>query len=120
MFTTFESTTTDIYDVYQRHARLHDDGKVKMRGKFQAAHLPDHTYSHIFQPDDNGDLTHVIPIYDGCRVVDVVAISGDCWGCVSGAGKYLGTITGRVYDSISAWMAGDEVGALPLKKSFLA
>jgi hypothetical protein len=113
----FESTD-DVYEIYRTACLI--DGKVKMHGTFRPANLPDFTYDHIFIPSEDGDLVQVIPVFDGCRVVDIVAISGSCWGCVSGAGNYLGTITRRVYDSLAEWMTGDEVGVLPLKKSFLA
>jgi hypothetical protein len=65
------NTDVDIYDLYKTHARLHDDGKVKMRGTFRPVHLPLHTYDHIFLPDEDGDLTHVVPVFDGCRVENI-------------------------------------------------
>ena len=120
MSTTYWRNTADVYDLYHHRARRHDDCKVKMRGTFQAANLPDKTYDNIFVPDDEGDLTHVIPIFEGCRVIDIVAMGeGDVWACVTGAGTHLGTITGRVYDTLASWLAG-EIGIVPLSKSFAA
>jgi hypothetical protein len=110
-------SNVDVYDLYKTRARRHDDDLVKMRGTFLPAILVDYTYDHTFQPDEDGDLTHVVPVFKGCRIVDIVAIGENVWAATTGHGKYLGTITGRVYDTPAAWLAGDS-GVLPLAKSF--
>jgi hypothetical protein len=115
--TYFRKNNVDLYDLYRDQARR-IDGVIKMRGVFQAACLPDYEYDHIFVPSDEGELTTVIPVFEGCRVIDIVAYAGNTWGCVSGQGTHLGTITNplRVYRSPAEWLAGDD-GVLPLTKS---
>ena len=111
--------TDDIYEFYRTGARRHDDGLVKMRGTFRAALLNEFTYDNIFVPTDDGEPTFVIPVFEGCRVIDIVAIGNNVWGCVTGAGQYIGTLANplRAYRSPRSWLEGD-IGILILAKSF--
>jgi hypothetical protein len=113
----FESTD-DVYDLYRTNVRR-IDGVVQMRGKFQAAKLDDYCYDFIFLPTEDGNLTHVIPVFKGCSIIDIVAVCSDCWGAVTGQGTHLGTLADplRVYDTPDSWLAGED-GVLPLAKSF--
>jgi hypothetical protein len=114
--TYFRKNNIDVYEIYKNQARLRDN-VVVMRGHFQAVPLNGYTYKYIFIPTDDGDLTQVVPVFEGCSIIDIVAYSNDVWGAVTGAASYLGTPAGRVYQSPSEWLAGD-IGVLPLTKSF--
>lgn len=109
----------NVEELYQKRARRSDgDGTIQMRGAFRPAPL---TYSgHVFEPDDTGPATVVIPVYDSHGIIDVVAVGPDVWGCISGAGQYLGTSADplTVHRTPDSWIAGD-TGILPLSKSFL-
>ena len=108
--------TADVFDLYQHRAHRRDDGMIVMNGTFLPAILPEHCYDFVFVPDEDGEPRMVVPVFEGCRLIDIVAIGeGDVWGCVTGYGMHLGTITDRVYDTPAAWLAG-EIGILPLSK----
>ena len=117
MSTTYWCTTTDVFDLYQRHARLHADGLVKMTGTFRPAKLDNYCYDFVFVPGE-GDLVQVIPVF-AQTLIDIVAFDGDRWGAVTGQGTHLGTITNPlvVHDTPDSWIEGD-IGVLPLAKSF--
>src|SRR3978361_398609 len=64
-----------------------------MRGHFEGGVLHNHTYHWTFTPTYKGELAIVLPVRDGGRLVDLVAISRhdpDVWGCCTGAGHYIG------------------------------
>jgi hypothetical protein len=107
----------DLYDLCQDHARRRGDAIV-MNGVFRPALLPDYTYEHRFLPTEDGEPTLVIPVFDECKVLDIVAV-GKVWGCVSGRADVLGTFGDplRVYKNPTSWMAGG-LGILPLKYSW--
>jgi hypothetical protein len=110
----------DTGALYQKRARRNDSNDaIEMRGTFKPALLADYIYDHIFEPNDDGQPTFVIPVFKGCRVIDILAISGNVWGCTTGQGQYIGTLSDplRVYRSPSDWIAGD-IGVLPLARSF--
>ena|SRR6266550_3041794 len=48
---------------------------VMMRGHFEGGILSNHTYHWTFTPTYKGELAVVLPVYDGCRLVDFLAIS---------------------------------------------
>jgi hypothetical protein len=103
-----------IEDLYQKRARRHDDGSIRMNGVFKTAP----TYSGFtFQPDDDGESTVVVPVYDSVGLIDVVAIEGNVYGAVTGAASHLGT-GNRVHKTPAEWLAADD-GVLVLSKSFL-
>jgi hypothetical protein len=110
----------DIEQLYHERARRNDsNGAMEMRGTFKPALLTDYAYDYIFEPNDDGLSTFVIPVFDGCGVIDIVAVRDDVWGAVSRRGHYLGTLADplRVYRSPADWIAG-EIGVLPLRKDF--
>ena len=104
---------------------------VMMRGHFEGGILGNHTYHWTFTPTYKGDLAIVVPVLDGGRLVDFVAISRhdpDVWGCCTGAGQYVGQFVGpahdralpvtlRVHKEPIAWLTSGE-GILPLSKAF--
>lgn len=104
---------------------------VMMRGHFEGGVLGNYTYHWTFTPTYKGDLAIVVPVLDGGRLVDFVAISRhdpDVWGCCTGAGQYVGQFVGpahdralpvtlRVHKEPIAWLANGD-GILPLAKSF--
>lgn len=100
------------------------DDAVMMRGHFEGGVLSSHTYSWTFTPGGRGDLAVVVPVLDGSRLVDFIAMSRNdenaIWGCCTGAGQFVGRFTGasvNVHRTPLAWlMSGD--GVLPLSKSF--
>jgi hypothetical protein len=47
---------------------------VMMRGHFEGGILSNRTYHWIFTPGRKGDLAIVVPVYDDCRIVDLLAI----------------------------------------------
>jgi hypothetical protein len=106
-----------VEELYQTRARRNDsDGTIEMRGTFR--HAPTHS-GYIFHPNDDGEPTLVVPVFDGCGLIDIVAIDGNVYGAVTGAASYLGTLTSqcRVHRTPTDWLAGDD-GILPLAKSF--
>jgi hypothetical protein len=109
----------DVTDLYQDHAHRRGDNVMIMAGVFRPALLPDYTYDYIFEPNDDGPPTRVIPVFDECKVSDIVAVGDKAWGCVSGRASALGTFTDpqRVYKNPTSWMAGS-LGILPLKYSW--
>jgi hypothetical protein len=69
---------------------------VMMRGAFELGILSDHTYHWTFTPTRAGELAIVLPVYDGGRLVDFLAIARHdhtVWGCYTGAGQYGGSTT---------------------------
>jgi hypothetical protein len=109
----------DVTDLYQDHAHRRGDNVMIMAGVFRPALLPDYTYEHRFIPTDDGQPTRVIPVFDECKVSDIVAVGDKVWGCVSGRAAVLGTFGDplRVYKHPTSWMAGG-LGILPLKYSW--
>jgi hypothetical protein len=97
---------------------------VMMLGHFEAGILNDHTYRWTFTPGCRGDLAVTVPIREDCRVIDFVAMSRHdhtVWGCVTGAGQYIGSLTSsplRVHRSPAHWLANDCDGVLLLSKYF--
>ena len=95
-----------------------------MRGHFEGGILCDHTYHWTFTPGRKGDLAIVVPVLNAGRLVDFVAMSRfdhRIWGCITGAGQYLGTLTAtrlRVNRTPADWLAKDCDGVLPLTKAF--
>jgi hypothetical protein len=94
-----------------------------MRGHFEGALLSNHTYCWTFTPTYSADLAIVLPVYDGCRIIDFVALSRHdhtVSGCSTGAAQYLGDITTplRIHRSPANWLANDCDGILPLSKLF--
>jgi hypothetical protein len=91
-----------------------------MRGTFKPSPSAEYTYDYIFVPNDDGELTFVIPVFDGGGLIDIIAVGAHVWGAVTGHGLYIGTLADplRVYRSPADWIAGD-IGVLPLSKSFL-
>jgi hypothetical protein len=97
---------------------------VMMRGIFRDAILYQHTYSWTFTPTYKGDLAFVLPVFNDWRLVDCIAVSRNevrVWGCITGAGQYIGDITSplRVHTSPANWLASDREGILPLAKTFM-
>jgi hypothetical protein len=67
---------------------------VVMRGHFESGLLGYHTYCWTFTPSYTGDLAIVLPVYEDCRLVDLLAISRhdhSVWGCCTGAGQFVGS-----------------------------
>jgi hypothetical protein len=103
---------------------------VMMRGHFELGILSDHTYHWTFTPTHAGGLAIVIPVYEQHRLVDMLAISRhdhSIWGCVTGAGQYVGSTTTHrknydsplhVYKTPINWLLANRGGILPLSKSF--
>jgi len=103
---------------------------VMMRGHFEGGILGDHTYPWTFTPTHNGELAIVLPVYERCQLVDMLAVSRhdhSIWGCVTGAGQYVGSTTTRrkntdsplrVYKTPITWFLSSCEGILPLSKSF--
>jgi hypothetical protein len=103
---------------------------VMMRGHFEGGILGNHTYHWTFTPTVTGKLAIVFPIYEGCRLVDLLAISRHdhtVWGCLTGAGQYVGSAAVnrkstrsplRVYKTPITWLLANCEGILPLSKSF--
>lgn len=98
---------------------------VLMKGFFEGGILANHTYHWTFTPGCRGDLAISIPVFNGGRLVDFVAMSRNdhtVWGACTGTGQYLGDLTGprlRVHRSLAGWLANDCDGIVPLSKSFL-
>lgn len=96
---------------------------VLMNGHFEGGILDNHTYHWTFTPGRKGDLAIVVPVLNGGRLVDFVAMSRydhTVWGSCTGAGQYLGDITTplRIHRTLAEWLASDCVGILPLSKAF--
>ncbi|MDB5553815.1 MAG: hypothetical protein JWL86_3799 [Rhizobium sp.] len=106
------------------------DSAVMMRGTFELGILPGHTFNWTFTPAHTGQLAIVIPIYESCRIVDLLAVSRhdhSVWGCCTGAGLYAGRTDMhrksprypiRLYKTLIAWLLANGQGVLPLSKSF--
>jgi len=97
---------------------------VMMRGHFEGGILGNHTYHWTFTPTCTGELAIVIPVFNDCRLVDLIAMSRhnhEIWGCVTGHGQYVGKVTAplRVHRTLANWLANDCNGILPLSKGFL-
>lgn len=103
---------------------------VMMRGHFELGILSDHTYHWTFTPTHAGGLAIVLPVSDGCRLVDLLAVSRhdhSIWGCLTGAGQYVGSTAAhrknhrspiRVYKTPINWLLANCEGILPLAKAF--
>jgi hypothetical protein len=103
---------------------------VMMRGHFEGGILGNHTYHWTSTPTHKGELAVVFPIYEDCRLVDLLAISrhDHCiWGCVTGAGQFAGSSAVnrkrasrplRIYKTPINWLLANGEGILPLSKSF--
>jgi hypothetical protein len=97
---------------------------VMMHGHFEGGILCNHAYHWTFTPGHRGDLAIAIPVLNGGRLVDLVAMSRHdhrIWGCTMGRGHYLGSLATprlRVHRSPAGWLANDCDGVLPLSKSF--
>jgi hypothetical protein len=140
----FWRSNADIEQLYEAHghnpARARawlcwrsstDSGPaVMMRGHFELGLLTSRTYHWTFTPTHTGGLAIVLPVYDACRMVDMLAISRhdhSIWGCVTGAGQYIGSsVTQRkdrnspvlIYKTPINWLLANCDGILPLSKSF--
>jgi hypothetical protein len=103
---------------------------VMMRGHFELGILCNHTYHWTFTPTYIGELAIVLPVYEDCRLVDLLAIARhdhSVWGCSTGAGQYVGSTSVhrkslnspiRVYKTPISWLLANCKGILPLAKSF--
>jgi len=101
---------------------------VMMRGKFELGILGSHMYHWSFTPTHTGDLAVVLPVYEDCRMVDLLAMSRhdphNVWGCTTAAGLHIGSGTRertspvRVYKSPINWLLANCDGILPLAKGF--
>jgi hypothetical protein len=104
---------------------------VMMRGKFELGYLGYHTYTWSFTPTHTGDLAVVLPVYEDCRMVDLLAMSRhdphNIWGCTIGAGQCIGSTTEhrkdrtspvRVYKTPINWILANCDGVLPLAKAW--
>jgi hypothetical protein len=102
---------------------------VMMRGHFELGILSDHTFHFTFTPTHTGGLAIVLPVYDGGRLVDLLAIARHdhtVWGCCTGAGQYAGrtvdrqtpTTPLRIYKTPINWLLANCEGILPLAKAF--
>jgi hypothetical protein len=94
-----------------------------MRGHFEPGLLSDHTFHWTFTPTSAGGLAVVIPIYDGGRMVDLLAISRHdpaMWGCTTGAGQFIGKFADplTVHGTPHSWLTNNCNGVLPLAKGF--
>jgi hypothetical protein len=95
-----------------------------MHGHFEGGVLSNHTHRWTFTPSCKGDLAIVIPVLNGGRLIDLVAMSRhnhNVWGACVGTGQYLGTLASsrlRVPQSPAGWLANDCDGILPLSKAF--
>jgi hypothetical protein len=104
---------------------------VMMNGHFEGGILGNHTYNWTFTPGRKGDLAIVLPVLNGGRLVDFVAMSRhdhNVWGCCTGAGQFVGQfvssthdrslpITLNVHKTPMSWLTSGG-GILPLAKSF--
>ena len=104
---------------------------VMMRGRFELGYLGYHTYTWSFTLTHEGDLAVVLPVFEDCRMVDLLAMSRhdphNVWGCTIGAGQHLGSTTKhrkdrtdpvRVYKTPISWLLANCDGVLPLSKGF--
>jgi hypothetical protein len=96
---------------------------VMMRGHFELGLLSDHTFHWTFTPTHAGGLAIVLPVYEGGRMVDLLAISRhghSVWGCVTGAGQFIGKFADPlpVHDTPYSWLMSYCNGVLPLAKAF--
>jgi hypothetical protein len=96
---------------------------VMMRGHFELGILSDHTYHWTFTPTAAGQIAIVLPVYEGGRMVDLLAISRHdrtVWGCATGAGQFIGKFTDplAVHDTPHSWLTSNCDGVLPLAKAF--
>jgi hypothetical protein len=97
---------------------------VMMNGHFEGGILGNHTYHWTFTPGRKGDLAIVVPVLNGGRLVDFVAMSRhdhNICGACTGTGQYLGSLTAsrlRVHRTLAGWLANNCDGILPLSKSF--
>jgi hypothetical protein len=143
----FWRSNTDIPQLYEAHSHRPERAKawldwryasdssinqaVMMRGRFELGLLGHHTYHFTFTPTHTGDLAIVLPVYDDFRLVDLLAISRhdphNIYGCVTGAGQYIGSTTDhrrdrnsplRVYKTPISWLLGNCEGVLPLSKTW--
>lgn len=97
---------------------------VMMNGHFEGGVLCSSTFRWSFTPGRRGDLAIVVPVLNGGRLVDFVALSRhdhNVWGTCVGTSQYLGSLGSprlRVHRSPAGWLANDCDGVLPLSKSF--
>lgn len=139
----FWRSNVDVESLFAAHAHRPERAKAwlafrdaaiepaaVMRGHFEGGILEGHTYHWTFTPTHNGDLAVVVPVYENFRLVDVLAISRHnhgVWGCISGAGQFVGSATVqrmdrnsplRVFKTPINWLLANCGGILPLSKSF--
>ncbi len=103
---------------------------VMMRGHFEGGILGQHTFCWTFTPTHVGEPAIVLPVYEDYRLVDLLAIARHdyrVWGCVTGAGQYVGSTAVhrkdsssplRVYKTPINWLLANCEGIMPLSKSF--
>jgi hypothetical protein len=120
----------DRAEAWLKFRDVADPTAVMMRGHFEGGILGDHTYHWTFTPTHASGLAIVLPVYERGRLVDLLAISRHdhtVWGCLTGAGQYLGSTALhrkdnesplRVYKSPINWLLANCEGILPLSKSF--
>ena len=102
-----------------------------VRGHFELGLLAYHVFRYTFTPTHAGEPAIVLPVYEDFRLVDLLAMSRHdphtVWGCVTGAGQYIGSTTEhrkdrtnpvRVYETPITWLLDNCQGILPLSKSF--
>jgi hypothetical protein len=141
----FWRSNTDVEQLFDAHAhaperaqawlRFRDvseqatfEKAVLMRGRFELGLLGYHTYTWSFTPTHEGERAIVLPVYEDCRMVDLLAMSRhdphNVWGCTTGAGQHIGSGTRertspvRVYRTPITWLLANCEGVLPLSKSF--
>jgi len=132
----FWRSNVDVYRLLAAHAHRPERAEawlrfrdvsvreaVMMRGHFELGILGDHTFSWTFTPTHTGGLAVVLPVYEQHRLVDLLAIcrhDHSIWGCVSGAGQYVGTFADPllVHDTAISWLTSNSDGVLPLAKAF--
>lgn len=97
---------------------------VLMRGHFEGGVLANHTYRWTFTPGRCGGLAIALPVFNGGRLVDCVAMSRHdhtIWGACIGTGQYIGMLAVprlRIYRTLASWLANDCNGIVPLSKGF--
>jgi hypothetical protein len=140
----FWRSNVDVDSLFTAHAHCHARAKAwlafrdatleeaaMMRGSFELGILCNHTYSWTFTPTHKSELAVVVPVYENFRLVDALAVSRhdphNLWGCVTGAGQYVGSTSThrkdsrsalRVYKTPITWLLDDCDGILPLSKAF--
>jgi hypothetical protein len=113
-------TMSKIEDLYLSRARHNDDtGRTEMRGTFKPNPSSRYCYDYIFEPNDDGLATVVVPVFDQHGIIDVLAVGAYIWGCINGAGSYVGNLSPvlNLHRTPATWLASDS-GVLPLARSF--